>query len=115
MKINKIPLQQRLDRLDGNYPAHDEYIPALLRSFADQTMDTYFSGFDAADSALRTLSRTVHIPEDELRTLTYETVASIIACMSDKQTMHHAVNLLSAPPAAFFEDCLRRKAKEAKQ
>lgn len=113
MKINKIPLQQRLDRLDGNYPAHDEYIPALLRSFASQTMDTYFSGFDAADNALRTLARTLHIPESELRTLTYETVASIIACMPDRQEMHHAVNLLSAPPAAYYENYLKRKAKEA--
>ena len=45
--------------------------------------------------------------------MTYESVAVKIADMSDKREMHHAVNLLSAPPAAYYENYLKRKAKEA--
>ena len=102
MNIEKLSLQQRLGRLNGNYPAHREYIPAVLESFAAQPMSRYFSGFEGAENALSTLAKTLQIPIDTLRDMTYDGVVNEIAWMPDEDGANEAAALLAAPIEAYY-------------
>lgn len=116
MNIEKLPLQQRLSHLKDGIPAHNEYIPAVLRSFASQPMGEYFFGFKEkeADAALRTLAGLLHIPEPELKTMSYQATVIKIAQIQDKSAMHEAVSVLAAPAESFYAAYLERK-KGARQ
>lgn len=116
MNIEKLPLQQRLSHLKDGIPAHNEYIPAVLRSFADQPMEKYFSSFKEkeADAALRTLAGLLHIPEPELKTMSYQATVIKLAQIQDKSAMHEAVSILAAPAESFYAAYLERK-KGARQ
>ena len=102
MNIEKLSLQQRLERLGGNYPAHKERIPAVLRSFAAQPMSKYFTGFDGADAALATLARTLKIPTDTLRAMRYDAVVNEVAYALDEESADEAAALLAAPIEAYY-------------
>lgn len=114
MNIEKLPLQQRLSHLKDGIPAHTEYIPTVLRSFASQPMGKYFFGFKGADAALRTLAKLLNIPEPELKTMSYQATVIKIAQMPDKSAMYEAVSILAAPAEMFHVAYLEHK-KGARQ
>jgi len=108
MKIQKIPLQERLDRLNGFYPAHPEYIPTVIRSFSEQPIGAYFSGFEGADAALEKLSELLSIPPERLCCMSYGELAAEIdrlvhSSQSEQSRGHRAVQILASPVEAFFE------------
>ena len=53
MRIERFPLQDRLDLLDTGRCAHPEYAAAIIHRFADMTLPEYFQGFEAELERLR--------------------------------------------------------------
>ncbi len=114
MKIQKIPLQERLDRLNEYRPAHPEFIPTVIRSFANQHIGAYISGFVGAVAELEKLSELLNIPLERLRCMSYGELAAKIdrlvhAPEPERSRGHKAVQILAAPMEAFFEATHRQR------
>lgn len=55
MKVKPRPLATRLELLDQGYAAHEEYVPALIRSMAEMPISNYLAGFPDDLKRLRSL------------------------------------------------------------
>lgn len=98
--IKKLSLSTRLERLRTGYPAHDEYVPCAIRSFAATPMSAYFAGFHTEKERLAELLR-----RDNIDTIPYKDIAYMIYNMySDKnnQEKYNEAALLLAAPIVHF-------------
>ena len=90
MAIKRIPLHDRLDRLNANEAAHPEYDGAVVRSMARMPIARYLGDYDTfCDFQLIT-----EVRED----LPYQTVAKVIAAQTwTPENMNQILDLLAGP------------------
>ena len=72
MVVDKQSLKERVFRLRDGYPAHTEYVPCAIWSFANMPMSAYLDGFD---TEMMALAESLGIPMDEFATCTYKEIA----------------------------------------
>ena len=104
MQIQKMPLKDRMARMQNGYPAYPEYIPCVLRSFASLPVSDYLAG---CGGKWETLCRLLGIRENKDR-LTYQEAAAIIRQRRRENPMDlemaEAVFILSLPFGNYFEE-----------
>lgn len=103
MEVKKLPMAERLGKLAAGYPAHAEFPPCAIWSFANTRMSAYLSGFDTEMTALAEI---LGIPEDELENYTYKEVACELMELRDSseygEFFGKAVLHLTAPIRFFW-------------
>lgn len=71
MEVKKLPIAERLQKIKDGYPAHAEFVPCAIWSFANMPMSAYLDGFDMEMTAL---AESLGIPMDEFVTSTYKEI-----------------------------------------
>ena len=101
--MKKLPLTERLQNLKDGYPAHPEYVPCAIWSFADVPMSAYLANFDLEMTALADI---FGVPKDEFEDYTYKKVACELVELRDSaeygEMFHDAVTYFSAPIRNFW-------------
>lgn len=72
MEVKKLSMAERLGKLAEGYPAHAEFPPCAIWSFADVPMSAYLDRFDMEMTALAEI---LGIPKSEFAAYTYKEVA----------------------------------------
>ena len=72
MEVKKLPMAERLQKLKDGYPAHAEFVPCAIWSFANTPMSAYLDGFDTEMTAL---AESLGILKDELAACTFKEIA----------------------------------------
>lgn len=72
MEVKKLSMAERLGKLAEGYPAHAEFPPCAIWSFANIPMSAYLDRFDIEMTALAEI---LGIPKSEFATYTYKEVA----------------------------------------
>ena len=75
MRIERFPLQDRLDLLDTGRCAHPEYAAAIIHRFADMPLPEYFRGFEAELERLRS---TLGLSREQVQSMTYKQLAKAL-------------------------------------
>lgn len=99
--IKKHSLSTRLERLRTGYPAHEEFVPCAIHSFATAPMSAYFAGFPAEKQRLTEL-----LCMDDIETIPYKEIAYMIYDMrtdpNNEEDAAEAALLLAAPIVHFW-------------
>lgn len=102
-KVKKLPLTERLQNLKDGYPAHPEYVPCAIWSFADVPMSAYLDHYDMEMTALAEI---IGIPKQEFLTYTIKDVACQLVELKDSveygDMFPDAVTYFSAPIRYFW-------------
>lgn len=106
MEVRKIPLRDRLRALSNSCPAHEEYIPALLRDFSRLPITAYLADFTEED--LEHFADLVQYPVYYLEELTYSDIAVRVRQMHHYGKAGEALELLAKPLAAIYQRHLER-------
>ena len=80
MEVKKLTLTERLCKLKEGYPAHPEFVPCAIWSFASVPMSAYLDGFDLEMTALAEM---LGIPKAEFATYTVKDVACQLVELRD--------------------------------
>ena len=118
LKLKKLPLAERLNRLNAGQTAHDEYIPALIEKIKASKVTEYMGGYD---EELERIRNHMGLTEAALEKWTYRDMAAYIAdryCSntpSAKATAADLMDLLAAPMLTVHRILKDRQAKEAAQ
>lgn len=103
-KVKKLPLTERLQNLKDGYPAHPEYVPCAIWSFADVPMSAYLANFDLEMTALADI---FGVPKDEFEDYTYKKVACELVELRDSaeygEFYGEALLHLTAPIRFFWQ------------
>lgn len=103
MQIEKMPLDDRLARMQNGYAAYTEYIPRVLRSFASMPVSDYLAPYG---EEWERLCKILEITENK-DTMTYQEAAAIIYrnWTENRQdlSMAEAIYILSVPFWYYFE------------
>ena len=103
MQIEKMPLDDRLARMQNGYAAYTEYIPCVLRSFASMPVSDYLAPYG---EEWERLCQILEITENK-DTMTYQEAAAIIHrnWTENKRdlSMAEAIYILSVPFRDYFE------------
>lgn len=103
MKINKIPLNERLERLKNGYASDPEYNVSLLRKFAGIPLKEYLEGF-LGKTGLTRLSIVLRLTREETAELTYGKAAAMAGRMEKGSQQRCAVaEILAAPFLRCYE------------
>lgn len=104
-KVNQIPLDVRLKRLNDGYVSDSEYIFCLIQSMAETPIHVYLASFE--DQRLR-LRKLLGMTEEEDEALTYREAAARIHKMrlspEKRQLADAAADILAAPLRKYFEE-----------
>lgn len=108
MNIQKIPLQDRLRGLSRYYPAHPEYIPAILRNFAALPITAYLEEYP---EDLERLADLVQYPAQYMSELSYQAVAVRVRDMYRLKVTDagEASAILAKPLIAIYQLHLERR------
>lgn len=102
-EVNRLPLSERLKNLKDGYPAHAEFVPCAIWSFANMPMGAYLDGFDMEMTAL---AESLGIPKDELASCTYKDIACQMMELKESplyaDLFPNAVTYLTAPIRNFW-------------
>lgn len=97
MEVNKIPLEERLERLKKGYASDPEYNVSLLRKFAGIPLGKYMKGF-LGNTGLTRLSIVLRITREEAAGLTYGRAAAMAGRLEKgSQQRRAAAEILAAP------------------
>lgn len=103
MGIQKVPLSERLKNLKDGYPAHAEFVPCAIWSFANRPMGAYLDGYDMEMTAL---ADSLGIPKSELASCTYKDIACQMVELKESplygDLFPDAVTFLTAPIRHFW-------------
>lgn len=103
MEVKILTLTERLCKLKEGYPAHPEFVPCAIWSFADVPMSAYLDGFDLEMTALAEM---LGIPKAEFATYIVKDVACQLMELKDSaeygEMSHDAVTYFSAPIRYFW-------------
>ena len=105
MKVQKIPLKDRLRALSDCCPAHAEYIPALLRDFSQLPITAYMADFP---EDLPHLADLVQYPVQYMEELTYSDIAARIRDMYRYGKAGEALEILAKPLIEIYQKHLER-------
>ena len=106
MEVQKRPLRDRLRELSNCRPAHEEYIPALLRDFSQLPVTAYLADFPEED--LEHFADLVQYPVYHLEELTYSDIAVRVRQMHHYGKAGEALEILAKPLAAIYQNYLGR-------
>lgn len=118
LKLKKLPLAERLNRLNAGQTAHDEYGPCLIASIKASKVTAYMEGYDEEQERIRTR---MGLTAAELNQWTYRDMAACIAdryCSnfpSAKATAADLMDLLMVPMLTVHRILKERQAKEGIQ
>ena len=102
--MQKMPLAERLGRLKKGYPAHPEFVPCAIWSFANIPVSAYLANYDMEMTALAEI---LGIPKDEFGAYTYKEVASELMELRESaeygEFFGEAVLHLTAPIRFFWQ------------
>lgn len=95
MNIQRLPLAERLQRMEDGYPAHPEYNASAIRTMAHTPISVYLHDYELARARLVELLK----PRGAADDMTYQEAAAFVR---DLQCMGAAVaaevaDLLAAP------------------
>ena len=103
MEVKKLPMAERLRKLAAGYPAHAEFPPCAIWSFANTPMSAYLAGFD---TELTALAEILGIWPEEFENYTYKEVACELMELRDSaecgEFFGEAVLNLTAPIRFFW-------------
>ena len=105
MKVQKVPLRERLQGLSNHIPGHEEYIPALLRDFARLPITAYLADFP---EDLPRLADLVQYPANYMEELTYSDIAARVRQMHQCGKAGEALEILAKPFIALYQKHLER-------
>lgn len=83
MNIAIQPLYARLKNLAKGYPAHAEYVPCVIRSFANLPMATYLHGLEQEKEKLSSL---LGMMAEDIDAMTYLDIACLIFEIYEQRT-----------------------------
>lgn len=114
--IQKMPLSERLDRLETGYAAHPEYIPSVILAVAKMPIAEYFA---ACGEELAELGEILKIPLNILPSKSLQDIAAMIGWPDkthplDSVSRGKAVELLAQPIIQLFQLYLDSKAVSKK-
>lgn len=99
MKVNKIPLEQRLTRIKEGYPGDPDFIVSAIKSMANIPIRVYLNSFEKERIRLRQI---LNITEEEEKEMTYKDVA--IRIKKRRKDREEAVRILAAPVKRCYEE-----------
>lgn len=99
MKVNKIPLEQRLTRIKEGYPSDPDFIVSAIKSMANIPIRVYLNSFETERIRLRQI---LNITEEEEKEMTYKDVA--IRIEKRRKDREEAVRILAAPAKRCYEE-----------
>lgn len=103
MEVEKQLLKERVSRLKEGYPAHPEYVPCAIWSFAGVPMSAYLDGFDLEMTALAEI---LGVQKQEFMTYTVKDVACQLVELKDSaeygDMFSDAVTYFAAPIRYFW-------------
>ena len=110
----KLPLAERLNRLNAGQTAHDEYIPALIEKIKASKVTAYMEGYDEEQERIR---NHMGLTEAALEKWTYRDMAAYIAdrYCSNAPSAADLMDLLMVPMLTVHRILKDRQAKEAAQ
>lgn len=107
MYISTQPLSVRLKNLTKGYPAHAEYVPCVIRSFANLSMSTFLRGYEQEKEKLSML---LGMDAEDIDAMTYMDIACLIYEVKEQgdyeDIVEEATEILAAPFLHFWK---RRK------
>ena len=107
MFISPQPLSSRLKNLTKGYPAHAEYVPCVIRSFANLPMSVFLQGYEQDKE---TLSMLLGMDAEDIDAMTYMDIACLIYEVKEQgdyeDIVEEATGILAAPFLHFWK---RRK------
>ena len=106
MEVRKRALRDRLQALSNCCPAHEEYIPALLRDFSQLPITAYLADFPEGD--LEHFADLVQYPVQYLEERTYSDIAVRVRQVHHYGKAGEALELLAKPLAAIYQNYLER-------
>ena len=105
--ISPQSLSARLKNLANGYPAHAEYVPCVIRSFANLPMSTFLQGYEQDKEKLSTLHG---MDPEDIDVMTYTDIACLIYEVKEQdyyeKIVEEATEILAAPFLFFWK---RRK------
>ena len=112
MYISTQPLSVRLKNLAKGYPAHAEYVPCVIRSFANLPMSVFLQGYEQDKEKLLML---LGMDTEDIDTMTYMDIACLIYEVKEQgdydEIVEEATGILAAP---FLHYWKRRKEQNGK-
>lgn len=110
MRLNKIPLEERLDMLNRGYASDPEYDVCCIRSWAKMPIGDYMAAFY---SEKEKLLRILAITEEQAMKITYQETAFIIDQMlkvpEKRESAWKAVQMLALPFLHFYKESRKEK------
>ena len=104
MVVARTTLKERVSRLNKGYPAHPEFPPCAIWSFANIPMSAYLTNYDLEMTALAEI---LGVPKDEFGDYTYKQVASELMELRDSaeygEFFEEAVLHFTAPIRFFWQ------------
>lgn len=102
---NRIPLEERFQRLESGYPSDPDYILCALKKMAQTPICIYLSGLDGT---LETLIKLLGVSHEDAATMTYRDAAAHIVRLrivsSTKGLADEAAELLALPLYNSYEE-----------
>ena len=107
MYISLQPLSVRMKNLVKGYPAHAEFVPCVIRSFANLPMSTYLQGYAQEKEKLSML---LGMDAEDIDAMTYLDIACLIYEVKEQgdyeDIVEEATMILAAPFLYYWQ---RRK------
>lgn len=109
MKLQKLHLSERIQRLKNRQAAHPEYTAYIIQAWADMPIIDYFAteGEEKAEGVRETLRSILGISEQEEKSMTYRDMAMRINHMRNQPGQDHrppdwATILLANPLLGYY-------------
>lgn len=113
MKLTRIPLKERLERIRSGYAGDEKYDMAVIIRFANIPIADYLAAFPLG---YEELLYCLQIGEEEARHMTYQDVARRVEkCYDSEENMHRAakaLEILAMPFNRCHEEIERRQCHE---
>lgn len=104
MEVKKLSMAERLGKLAEGYPAHAEFPPCAIWSFANTPMSAYLANYDLEMTALAEI---FCVPKEEFGDYTYREVACELVELRESaeygEFYGEAVLHLTAPIRLFWQ------------
>lgn len=75
MQVKQKPLAERIQKVSSDYCAHDEYVEAIIRQFAEQNITDYMQQHEQEMCSIQFL---LSLSSDELEKMTYQQLSKVI-------------------------------------
>lgn len=112
MAVEMQPLRERVSRLSKGYPAHPEYVPCVIQSFAELPMSAYLQGFE---SEKEKLSMLLGMETGDIDGMTYKDIACLIYEVKEQgdyeEIVEETVAVLAAPFQLYWQQRKERYGK----